>query len=50
MPEELTIMLADLNEQAQKEVLDFYGYRSAEEGNLDIAPLFVLEKDEPEQE
>ena len=50
MPETLTIMFADLNERVQKEVLEFYGYESAEEGNLDIVPLFVLEKEEPEQE
>ena len=45
-----TIMLADLNGEAQKEVLEFYGYDSAQEGNLDVVPLFMLEKDEPEQE
>ena len=46
MSESLTIMLADLNDETQKEVLMFYGYESAAEGNLDIVPLFVLETEE----
>ena len=46
MSESLTIMLADLNDEAQREVLTFYGYESAAEGNLDIVPLFVLETEE----
>ena len=50
MSETLTIMLADLNDQSQKDVLEFYGYQNAKEGNLDIVPLFVLEKQESEQE
>jgi len=45
MSETLTIMLDDLNSKAQKEVLEFYGYKSPEDGNLDIVPLFVLEKE-----
>lgn len=48
MSETLTIMLADLNTGAQREVLRFYGYQTPEEGNLDIVPLFVLEKQEQE--
>ena len=50
MSETLTIMLADLKGRAQKEILKFYGYQSAKEGNLDVMPLFVLEKEELEQE
>jgi len=50
MSQELTIMLADLNDRTQKEVLEFYGYKNAEEGNLDVVPLFVLEKEGPEAE
>ena len=46
MSETLTIMFDDLNSDAQKEVLEFYGYTTAAEGNLDVVPLFVLEKDE----
>jgi hypothetical protein len=46
MSETLTIMLADLNDETQKEVLAFYGYESAAEGNLDVVPLFVLETEE----
>jgi len=38
-----------LDKEAQKEVLEFYGYDSLEDGNFDIVPLFVLEKqDEPD--
>ena len=48
MSETLTIMLADLDTGVQEEVLRFYGYHTPEEGNLDVVPLFVLEKDEPE--
>ena len=46
MSEMLTIMLDDLNSEMQKEVLRFYGYETAAEGNLDIMPLFVLETEE----
>ena len=46
MPEPLEIMLSDLNNEAQREVLDLYGYETAEESNLDIVPLFVLEKED----
>ena len=50
MSQKLTIMLADLKDRTQKEVLEFYGYKNAEEGNLDVLPLFVLEKEEPQQD
>ena len=50
MSETLTIMLADLNERVQKEVLGFYSYESTAEGNRDVVPLFVMEREEPEQE
>ena len=49
MSKTLTIMLEDLNSDAQKEVLEFYGYDSPEEGNLDVVPLFVLEKEEQDR-
>ena len=49
MSDTLNIMLDDLNDEAQKEVLKFYGYETAEEGNLDVVPLFVLETDERER-
>ena len=42
MSETLTIMLDDLTHEAQKQVLEFYGYETAAEGNLDVVPLFVL--------
>ena len=46
MSKTLSIMLEDLNSKAQREVLKFYGYDSPEEGNLDVVPLFILEKEE----
>ena len=46
MSETLTIMLDELNSETQREVLRFYGYESAKEGNLDVMPLFVLETEE----
>jgi hypothetical protein len=49
MSKTLTIMLENLNSDAQKEVLEFYGYDNPEEGNLDIVPLFVLEKEDQER-
>jgi len=42
----LTVVFDDLNSKAQKEVLEFYGYDSPEDGNLDVVPLFILEKEE----
>jgi len=49
MSETLEIMFDDLNARARKEVLKFYGYDSPEEGNLDVAPLFVMEKEEQDR-
>ncbi len=49
MSEILDIMLVDLNDETQREVLKFYGYESAAEGNLDVVPLFVMEKEESER-
>lgn len=46
MSETLNIMLEDLNSVTQKEVLKFYGYETAAEGNLDVMPLFVLETED----
>lgn len=46
MSETLTIMFDDLNSEAQNQVLEFYGYNSPEGGNLDVVPLFVLEKED----
>ena len=46
MSETLNIMLEDLNGETQKEVLKFYGYETAAEGNLDVVPLFVLETED----
>lgn len=50
MSETLEIMFDDLNAKAQKKVLEFYGYVSPEEGNLDVVPLFILEKQEQDKE
>ena len=49
MSKTLSIMLEDLNSKAQKEVLRFYSYKSPSEGNLDVVPLFVSEKEEQER-
>ncbi len=49
MSETLTIMLDNLNREAQREVLRFYGYKTATEGNLDVVPLFMLETEEPDR-
>jgi hypothetical protein len=39
----MEIFFSDLSERAQKEVLKFYGLDSAEDGNLDLIPIAVLE-------
>lgn len=44
MADELEIFLWDLTPNAQQRVLDFLGIKSAIEANLDVIPLFVLEK------
>ena len=41
----MEIYLMDLKENVQKEVLDFLEIKTSEEGNFDITPLFVLEKE-----
>ena len=46
MSETLEIMFDDLDVKARKGVLEFYGYDSPEEGNFDMVPLFILEKQE----
>lgn len=40
----IEIMFDDLNEEMKKELLDFYGIKSAKDMNWDIIPLIVLEK------
>jgi hypothetical protein len=50
MSEILEIMFDDLNAKARKKVLEFYGYDSAEDGNLNVVPLFILEKQEQDWE
>ena len=50
MSETLNIMLEDLNSKTQKEVLKFYGYETAAEGNFDIMPLFVLETEDRKEQ
>lgn len=42
--ESLKIYFSDLNEETQKEVLEFYGVNSPEELNFEIVPLVELEK------
>lgn len=41
----IEIFVNDLKEISRLKVLEFYGFKSVEEGNLDINPLFILEKD-----
>ena len=50
MSETQNIMLEDLNSKTQKEVLKFYGYETALEGNLDVIPLFVLETEDRKEQ
>ena len=49
MSKTLEIMFDDLNSEAQQEVLRFYDCKTPEDGNFDIAPLFVLELEESEE-
>lgn len=49
MSKTLEIMFDDLDGKAQKDVLEFYGYCSAEDGNLDVVPLFILEKEDEDR-
>jgi len=50
MSKTLNIMLEDLNGETQKEVLKFYGYETAAEGNFDIMPLFVLQTEDRKEQ
>ena len=43
MPE-FEIYLRDLKPSVQREVLRFFKLKSAEEGNFDVMPLFMLTK------
>lgn len=47
---EFNIYFSDLNEVAQKQLLDFYGFTDPSEGNWDsdIIPICVLMNDEEE--
>lgn len=48
---EFNIYFSDLNETAQKQLLDFYGFTDPSEGNWDsdIIPICVLMNDEEEE-
>lgn len=46
--ENFTIMFDDLNEEAQEQLLEFYGISSPEELNLDVAPLSEIIKEDYE--
>ena len=39
----IEIMFTDLTESKQKEILQAYNIESAEDMNLDIAPLMIIE-------
>ena len=40
---QFNIYFEDLDKQIQREVLKFYKLKSAEEGNLNLSPLCILE-------
>ena len=48
--DDLEIYFDDLTEDAQRKVLELYGLDSAEDGNFDNSPLFILEYEEMEDE
>lgn len=43
------IYFDDLTEEAKKRILDFYEYKTVEEGNFDVLPLAILEWDQGEE-
>jgi hypothetical protein len=43
--DQLEITFSDLNEDAQRVVLEFFGIDTPEKGNIDLIPLFILEKE-----
>jgi hypothetical protein len=44
--DELEIFLDDLKPQAQKEVLEFLGFKNEKDGNLDVFPIARIPKPE----
>ena len=44
----LEIFFHDLDEEAQRRVLELYGINSTREMNLDVIPLFLLECEDAE--
>ena len=46
----MPIYLDDLKPEAREKVLEFLGLPDAGAGNLDVVPLFELERPEDEQE
>lgn len=40
----IEIKIDDLKDNIKKEVLEFYGIKDSKEMNLDIIPLFIIEK------
>lgn len=48
MVKSLEIYWFDLNEEKQKEVLEFYNLQSPEDGNFEINPLCILDVEEDE--
>ena len=48
--EVLEIYYYDLNEEAQEQLFAFYGIKEAEDANLDINPIAILERPEDVQE
>jgi abortive infection bacteriophage resistance protein len=48
--DELEIFLDDLTSRAKKEVLNFLGYKTEKDGNLDVFPIATIPKPEPDEE
>ena len=46
MGKTMEIYFSDLNEDAQKAVLDFYELETPEDGNYDVFPICVLEHED----
>ena len=46
--QELELFFSDLNEQAKKKVMEFYGMESADDGNWEILPLCILYNEDTE--
>ena len=46
----LEIYFSDLNEEAQKEVLNLYDIKDESDGNFEYIPLFILDCSEEDED